>query len=186
VLQARAALMLHDNQLEQFQNVNWQQLENDDPVGAMSAWRQFQQLKETRNNIAGYLTEQQTQRSAQAEQATANRLRETRAFAEKEIKGWTPELDSKITEFAVSGLGLGIEELKSAYNPTIYKTLYLAYLGQQTLAKQAAPPKTAPSSVKPLAKVDSKANPSARKSIDSMSIEEYAAHRHQQLAKAKR
>lgn len=186
VLQARAALMLHDNQLEQFQNVNWQQLENDDPVGAMSAWRQFQQLKETRNNIAGYLTEQQTQRSAQAEQATANRLRETRAFAEKEIKGWTPELDNKITEFAVSGLGLGIEELKSAYNPTIYKTLYLAYLGQQTLAKQAAPPKTAPSNVKPLAKVDSKANPSARKSIDSMSIEEYAAHRHQQLAKAKR
>jgi hypothetical protein len=41
VIQARAALLLHDNQLEQFQNMNWQQLENEDPVGAMSAWRQF-------------------------------------------------------------------------------------------------------------------------------------------------
>jgi len=186
VLQARAALMLHDNQLEQFQNINWDEYEERDFIGAQSAWRQFQQLSATREKIASYLNEQQAQRSAQAEQETANRLRETRAFAEKEIKGWTPELDNKITEFAVSGLGLGIEELKSAYNPTIYKTLYLAYLGQQTLAKQAAPPKTAPSSVKPLAKVDSKANPSARKSIESMSMEEYAAHRHQQLAKAKR
>jgi hypothetical protein len=186
VLQARAALMLHDNQLEQFQNMNWQQLENEDPVGAMSAWRQFQQLKEARSNIAGYLTEQQTQRSAQAEQATANRLRETREFAEKEIKGWSPELDNKITEFAVNGLGVGIDVLKGALNPTLYKTFYLAYLGQQTLAKQAAPPKTPTSNVKPLAKVDSKANPSARKSTETMSMEEYAAHRHQQLAKAQR
>ena len=186
VLEVRTALMLHDNQLEQYQKLDWEKYEEEDFIGAQSAWRKFQQLKEARANIVGYLTEKQTQRSAQAEQETANRLRETREFAERDIKGWSPELDNKITEFAVNGLGVGIDVLKSALNPTLYKTFYLAYLGQQTLAKQAAPLKTAPSSVKPLAKVDSKANPSARKSIESMSMEEYAAHRHQQLAKAKR
>jgi hypothetical protein len=181
VLGARAALMNIDAQLEQYQNVNWQQLENEDPLGAMSHWRQFNQLKEQRGQVAQYLTAEQTKRSEQAEQAIANRLRETREFAEKNIKGWSSDLDNKITKFAVDDLGIGIEELRSAYTPTVYRTLYLAYLGQQTLAKQAATPKPT-AQVKPLTTVSSKASPSARKPIGEMSMEEYAAHRHKQLA----
>lgn len=176
VLQARAALMLHDSQLEQFQNVNWQQLENEDPVGAMSAWRQFQQLKETRSNIAGFLDEQQTQRSAQAERETANRLRETRAFAEKEIPGWSPDVDAKITEFAEKQLGYSRETLLGAYSPAVYRTLHLAWLGHQSLTKQQAAPKPAPTTpAKPLTTVSSKANPSARRSEADMPMGEFAA-----------
>jgi hypothetical protein len=184
VLGARAALMNIDAQLEQYQNVNWQQLENEDPLGAMSHWRQFNQLKEQRGQVTNYLNEAQAKRANEMEQDTANRLRQTREFAEKEIKGWSPELDNKITHFAVNDLGIGIEELKSAYTPTVYRTLYLAYLGQQTLAKQAATPKpTTP--VKPLTTVSSKASPSARKPIGEMSMEEYAAHRKAQMAKGR-
>jgi hypothetical protein len=175
VLEARAALMVHDNQLKQFENLNWQQLENEDPVGAMSAWRQFQQLKETRGNIAGYLNEQQTTRSAQAEQATANRLRETRAFAEKEIPGWSPDVDTKITEFAEKQLGYSRETLLGAYTPAVYRTLHLAWLGHQSLTKQQAAPKPAPAQIKPLTTVSSKASPSARRSEADMPMGEFAA-----------
>lgn len=175
VLQARAALMLHEQQLEQYQNVNWQQLEAEDPIGAMSAWRQFQQLKETRGQIAGYLNEQQTTRSAQAEQETANRLRETREFAEKNIPGWTPEIDTKIANFAISELGQSVDTLKKAYSPNVYKTLHLAWLGHQALQKQKAAPKPAPTQNKPLTTVSSKANPSARRSDADRPMDEFAA-----------
>lgn len=182
VLEGRAALMNIDAQLQQYQNVNWQQLESEDPLGAMSHWRQFNQLKEQRGQVAQYLDSEHTKRSEQAEQAIANRLRETREFAEKNIKGWSSELDNKITKFAVDDLGIGIEELRGAYTPTVYRTLYLAFLGQQTLAKQAAAPKPT-AQVKPLTTVSSKANPSARKPIGEMSMDEYAAHRRSQMAK---
>lgn len=185
VLEGRAALMNIDAQLQQYQNVNWQQLEQEDPMAAMSHWRQFQQLEKQRGQVAGYLNEQHTMRAEKAEQEIANRLRQTREFAEKEIKGWSPELDNKITQFATTDLGLGIDEMRRSYNPTLYKALYLAYLGQQALAKQAVVPKPT-TQIKPLTTVSSKANPAARKSITDMSMEEYATHRKAQLAKAGR
>lgn len=183
VLQARAALMVHDNQLEQYQNMDWQQFENDDPVGAMSAWRQFQQLKETRGNIAGYLNEQQTQRSAQAEQDTANRLRETTEFAKTKIPGWTPEIDAKITDFATSELGFTRETLLGAYSPAVYKTMHLAWLGHQSLMKQQAAPKPQTPNVQPLRTVSAKASPTVTKAPEDMSMEEYVAFRNSQQRK---
>ncbi len=175
VLQARAALMVHDNQLEQFQKTDWQQFENEDPVGAMSAWRQFQQLKETRGQIAGYLNEQHTQRSAQAEQETANRLRETLEFAKKEIPGWSPDIDAKITDFATSTLGFSRDTLLGAYSPSVYKTMHLAWLGHQSLLKQQAAPRTPPVNVQPLRTVSAKSSPNVTKDPADMSMAEYAA-----------
>lgn len=183
VLQARAALMVHDNQLEQFKNTNWQQFENDDPVGAMSAWRQFQQLKETRGNIAAYLHEQQTTRSAKAEQETANRMRETREFAESKIPGWTPEVDAKITEFALSHLGQTVDTLKAAYSPNVYKTLHLAWLGHQSLIKQQATPKPSAPNIQPLRTVSAKASAPVSKAPEDMSMDEYVAFRNSQQRK---
>ncbi len=182
VLEARAALMVHDNQLQQFENTNWQQLENDDPVAAMSAWRQYQQLKETRGQIAGYLNEQQTQRSAQAEQATANRLRETREFAEKNIPGWTPEIDAKIANFAISELGQSVDTLKAAYSPNVYKTLHLAWLGHQVLQKKTTAPKPV-ASAQPLSKVTARANPPPTGLDDRLTSDEWLKRRNAQVVK---
>lgn len=183
VLQARAALMVHDNQLEQFEKLDWQQLENEDPVGAMSAWRQFQQLKETRGHIAGYLNEQHTTRSAQAEQETANRLRETREFAEKNIPGWTPEIDTKIANFAISELGQSVDTLKAAYSPNVYKTLHLAWLGHQVLQKQTTAPKPAAAVAQPLTKVSARANPPPTGLDDRLTTDEWLKRRNAQVVK---
>lgn len=183
ILQARAALMVHDNQLEQYQNLDWKKLENEDPVGAMSAWRQFQQLKEERGNIAGYLTEQQTQRSAKAEQETANRLRETREFAEKSIPGWTSEVDEKIGNFAMKELGYSQETLLGAYSPAVYRTLHLAWLGHQLLQKQTAAPKPAAPIAQPLSKVTARANPPSVGLDDRLTADEWLKRRNAQVVK---
>lgn len=182
-VEARATLLNIDNELSQFQNVNWEQYENEDPMGAMSAWRRVQQLKEARTQIAGNLEQVQTQRSAAMEQESANRLRETREFAEKQIPGWSQEVDNKVTEFAVKELGFSLDTLKGAYTPQVYKTLHLAWLGAQSLQKQQAAPKPSTPPVQPLRTVSAKANASVTKDPADMSMDEYVAYRNAQMRK---
>jgi hypothetical protein len=173
VLEARATLINVDAQLKQYNEMNWQQLEDEDPVGAMSAWRHFQQLKEARGNIGGFLDQQQNQMSEKAKLETANRLRETRKFAEEKIPGWSTEVDAKITEFAESK-GFTRETLLNAYSPPVYEVLYLAWLGNQSLQKQQTAPKPQTTTVQPLRTVSAKSSPNVTKNPADMSMDEYA------------
>lgn len=174
VLEARATLLNVDHQLEQYQKVDWNQLEAEDPVGAMSHWRQFQQLEKAKGEISGFLNEQQTKRTEQAEQETANRLRETAEFARTKIPGWTDEVDAKITSFAEAELGFTRETLKHAYSPAVYKTLHLAWLGHQALSRQNAAPKPKAQATQPLTKVSGKSGTTMRAPEDKP-MDEFAA-----------
>jgi len=183
VLEARAAIMNIDGALKNYENVNWQQLENEDPMAAMSHWRQYQQLQQQRGQVAQYLDKTQAELSEKVAQETDKRLRETRAFAEKELKGWSPDLDNKITEFATKELGFTVDALRAQYTPQVYRTLYLAHLGHQALQKQASPPKPAQQHVQqPLTKVTARANPVAGLD-DRLSGDEWLKRRNAQLAK---
>lgn len=174
VLEARAHLMNVDSKMKQYQEMNWQAYENEDPVAAMSAWREFQQLKEVRGNIGGFLDRQQKEMSDRAAQDTDKRLRETRAFAEKEIPNWTPELDTEITKFAESK-GFSRETLLNAYSPPVYNMLFLAMLGSKALSKQQSAPKATAIPVQPLRTVSAKSSPNVTKNPADMSMDEYAA-----------
>lgn len=183
VIEARAVAHHIDSQLKQYENVNWQALENEDPMAAMSHWRQFQQLQQQRGQVAQYLDKTQNELSEKAAQETDKRLRETRAFAEKELKGWSPELDNKITEFAIKDLGFTVDSLRGAYSPQVYKTLYLAHLGHIALQKQTAAPKPSAPAAQPLTKVTTRANPPPSGLDDRLSAEEWMKRRQAQLAK---
>lgn len=173
VLEARAALMNVDGQLKRYQDLDWRALENEDPMSAMSAWREFQQLKEARGNIGGFLDRQQNERSVKAQQETAKRLRETREFAETKIPGWSNDIDAKITEFAESK-GFTRETLLNAYSPPVYEVLYLAWLGNQSLQKQQTAPRVQATPVQPLRTVSAKSSPAVTKNPAEMSMDEYA------------
>lgn len=181
VIEAKAQAVSLDNALKQYENVNWQQLEAEDPIAAMSHWRQFQQLQQQRGQVAQYLDKTQAELSEKAAQATEARLRETAQFAQKELKGWTPDLDVKIAQFATNDLGFTAEELRSSLNPQVYKTLYLAHIGQQALQKQATPTQqqNAPAP-KPLQKVATRTSPPAGLD-DRLSQDEWLKRRQAQL-----
>lgn len=172
-LEARATLLNVDAQLKQYQELDWRALENEDPMAAMSHWREFQQLKEVRGNIGGFLDKQQNEMSAKAKLETDNRLRETRKFAEEKIPGWSTEVDAKITEFAESK-GFTRETLLNAYSPPVYEVLYLAWLGNQSLQKQQAAPKPQTPTPQPLRTVSAKSSPAVTKNPADMSMDEYA------------
>ncbi|ANK73738.1 hypothetical protein FA04_14580 [Ensifer adhaerens] len=183
VLEARSVIINIDGQLQQYENVNWDQLEQEDPLGAQSHWRRFQTLREQRGQVAQYLDKTQHELSEKVAQETDKRLRETRAFAEKELKGWTPELDNKITEFATKDLGFTVDALRSSYSPQVYKTLYLAHLGHLALQKQAAAPKPATPAAQPLSKVSARANPPLAGLDDRLTSDEWLKRRNAQVQK---
>lgn len=172
-LQARGVLFQIDNQLQQMQQLDWQRFQTEDPMAANAEWMRFQQLKEARSTISGKLEESQQNRMKEVAADYDKRVDETRSFAQEQIKGWNPELDVKITNFATGDLALTDEEITSSMSPRFYKALYLAYLGQQTLAKQSAP--IPPKVVKPLSTVNPKGG-TVRKSVDQMSVDEMAAY----------
>ncbi|PAP93997.1 hypothetical protein [Mesorhizobium wenxiniae] len=174
-MNARAALISIDSDLKSYENVDWDAWETQDLFAAQAGFRKFQQLKAARGEVAGYLGERQKARTEQTQQETAKRLQETRRYAETQIKGWSEEVDKKVTDFATKELGFDWNTLKGAYTPAVYRALHLAWLGHQAInTKPNAPaPKL---SVEPLKVVAAKANPPARKNLAEMSMEEYVAH----------
>lgn len=183
---ARYALRAVEHELESFKDVNWMELQSinpeEDPVGAMQAqqkWARYQQLTGIKDRAGQFLQQAAQQRTQAAEQETANRLRATAEFAEREIKGWTPEIDQKVTQFAVKTLGYDVDTLKSAYNPQVYRTLYLAWVGHQSQTRQqAAKPATTP--VAATQTVSAKGNAVVQKDPEEMTMSEYAAYRQAQ------
>lgn len=175
-LTARASLIGVNQALQQYSQVNWDQLEQQDPIAAQTHWRKYQTLQQQQQQIQSGLSALGEQRSLQAQQETAKRVEETRQFAQKEIRGWTPELDTKMTEFAVKELGFDRAALGNAINPQVYRAMYLAYLGQQTLNKPANTA-AATTQAKPLSTVGAKASPASGKSLADMTMDEYVAHR---------
>jgi len=157
-LGARALAVNLDSQLQQYANVDWQALLNEDPLGAQQHRWNFEELQKQRQQVGQYLQTAEQQRSVNAQQDIAKRLQETRQFAEKEIPGWTEEIDKQVTDFAMNTLGYDVDTLKTAYSPQIYRTLYYANLGYQALQRSAAKPAPVAAKPQPLNRITAKSS----------------------------
>ena len=179
-LSARATAFNLDSQLQQYANVDWRALLQEDPIGYQEHRLNFETLQNQRGQVAQYLQTAEQQRSAYAQQDIAKRLQETRTFAEKEIPGWSEEVDNNVTSFAMSELGYDVDTLKTAYSPQIYRTLYLAWLGSQALQRSAAKPAPVAAKPQPLNRITAKSSVPSVKSPENMTMDEYAAWRSKQ------
>ena len=182
-LQIRATAYQLNREIEQYAQVNWEQWEAEDPVAAGQGWRRYSQLRLAAEGAQQEIAKRQNERTLEAQRNTAKRLEETRKFAETNIKGWTPEIDAKVTSFATGELGFQRDALINAYSPQVYRALHLAFIGHQALQQAASRPSAAP--VVPLTTVASKASPPARKTLGDMNMEEYAAYRQKQNAQGR-
>jgi hypothetical protein len=178
------------DQLQRYEQVDWDAFEQQEPLAAQSEFRKFQQLQQGFNRRYGELQNAQTERNQIVERHLANQIAATTEYAYKNLPGMSPELDKSITEFAIREIGFDPDRLKQSYNPQIYRTLYLAHIGHQTLKSQKAQAKTPPVKppTQPLTVVSAKTGSSGRKSLSQLAsdnFEEYRAARHAQMAKAK-
>lgn len=181
-LQDAAKVVALDDQIKQFEQVDWNALNQQDPVKAQQLWMTYSQLKDSRADVLGQLQQKEQQRALDSQQRLAKQIEESNAVLARDIKGWSPELAGKLRDFAVEKLGFSAQELGQVTDARIVKLLHRAYVGDQLVAKQmGAATQTAVPQVKPVPTVGS--NAPAGKDPGRMSTDEWMKHRNEQLRK---
>ena len=182
-IEERAALIAVNHRLQQFQQVDWNDLNATDPLTAQKLWFERTQLVEAQGALQTKLsqkeqekTREKEQKASEAQQSTAKQIRECFDVVAREIKGWSPEMGKALTKTGID-LGFSDEELSKVHDPRFVKLLHKAHIAEQLLKKQVSPPpKPAP---KPLPQVGGSSAP-VKKAPSDMTMDEYAKWRRSQ------
>lgn len=177
-LDARADLKTITRELDRFKDFSfaaYQQARQVDPMQADEAWNYAQHLRNQKAELEGKIGKLSETRTQAAMAEYGRRAEETRNFAQTQIKGWNPDLDAKLQEFAAAE-GITPDFIRSNLSPTTYKLIWKAYLGDQALKRQSAPKTPAPPPP-PVKTVKSRATPSPTALDDRLSTEEWVRRR---------
>jgi len=166
-----------NEQLAEYQKVDWNAWAQSDPAAAQRAQVQMNALMMKRQGLQESLR-QKIENDARTE---AEERAKRRAALERElplkVSGWNSELDKKLREFAKER-GVKPEYLDSIDDASTWSILHDAYTHRQSLAKAVEPPKGP--SAQPVPKVTGK-TPAAKDLNDpDLSPEEFAKIRNAQ------
>ncbi len=165
-----AAILSIDDTLEQYSKVDWDALSEADPIEAQKHFMKYQQLGATRAVAVQKLQEAEQKTAFDAQQSRAKQIEDANVVLSRDIKGWSPEVATKLHEFAIKDLGFTPQEMGQVTDPRIVKLLHQAYVGASLSKKQEAP-KAAPA--KPVTVI--KGNAPIRKNPAQMPANEFAA-----------
>lgn len=181
-IQDYAKVVAIDDQLAQYQNLNWQELIATDPQQAMQLQQQQKALEFERNKVAQTVTQKQQQNALAEQQAIAKQVQEAEAYFAREIKGWSNERSNSLMQYGVAqGLPSDVLSQTVLRQPALAKILHKAELYDQLEKKQTAKPKP-PTQEKPVTRI-SAARAGAQRDPEKMSMEEWAAWRNNQRKK---
>jgi hypothetical protein len=141
-----------DSQIAQYQNMDWQQLIDNDPVEAMKLDRAFRELREQRNTLVQQSIQYQQQIDYQRQVELQQLIEKGKAELPKKIPDWSPEKARALRDYGVN-LGFTADEMAQVIDPRHVEVLHKAWLYDQlqagkpeTLKKVANAPKTLPKS----------------------------------------
>jgi hypothetical protein len=132
----RLRLAALDDQLEDFQEVDWEGFAAQDPEGAQALWAAFQRTGEAREQLAYALTHHESRRQLEAAREAAEAMAETGRKLSEEIDGWSPEVASKLVDYA-QAFGVTLDELRQMADPRLWKLLHKAYQADQAGQREA-------------------------------------------------
>lgn len=166
-------------QLQAFQNVNWQQLDQEDPLQAQQLFRQYTMLRDAHRDVVSRIQVKQQERASKATAEAARLKEQTRATLAREIPNWS-KAEQELVAYAVKH-GYKAEEVQAALDtdPRPFRFLHKAFLYDQLIEKQrkaVQPPPAEP--IKPVG--GNRAAPPQGLS-DRLSTEEWVRRRNEQL-----
>jgi predicted RNase H-like nuclease (RuvC/YqgF family) len=186
LIQSQAKIVAIDERLAEFGRLteqDWANLEAQDPVQAQTLWRQFSQLKDTRQQAVGELQHKAQQRHLEQQRMSAKQIEEGQAVLARDIKDWSPEKAGKLSDFAVREFGFSPQEIGGIIDPRMVKVLNRLFEADQVLKKQTATIKAVKAQdVRPTPKVGGASAP-PRGLDDRLSPEEWTRRRNEQLRK---
>lgn len=118
-----AQLQAVDNQLAQFNDVNWQELSDTDFVEAQKLFFTFNQLQQQRSSLATELGTKQQALQAQQAQSIAERVAQGKEVLAKEIPNWSRETSQAIISTGKE-YGFTDDELGMIVDPRHVKVLH--------------------------------------------------------------
>lgn len=132
-----ASITALDNQLAQYQEINWQELIQNDPVEALKLDHQMRQLQRHRDERASQLQQYQAQAQQQQQAKLSEQLQHGAELLAKEIPGWSKDL---ATQIKVTGKDYGFTdgELDQVYDPRMVKVLHDAMKFRQLQANKGS------------------------------------------------
>lgn len=178
-MQEVARVIAIDQQLQQFQKLNWDELENTDPVQAMRLQRQFRELQATKAQAEMTVAQRHHAMQEAQQQEAAMRLNEGQRVLKREIPEWGPELAIKLKEFGLKE-GLSAKKINSMDDPSDVLNLYARYQLSEMKAKATKKPQQVQS--KPVTKIQA-VKATANRDPDKMNADEWLKWRNSQLKK---
>jgi hypothetical protein len=126
-VQAQAHIVAMDAQIAEYQNIDWDAWEAQDPFEAQKGWRQFQQAQQARANAANQFVSLRQQRTLAQQQETAKLIEEGRAVLARDIPGWSAEVAEKLLDAGVKQYGFSRAEIEEFTDPRMVKVLHDAH-----------------------------------------------------------
>jgi hypothetical protein len=172
-----AGIVSIDRQLAEFQKVDWPTLISQNPQQAQMLDLQMRKLQGERAQLANSLTQKQQQQALNQQQATARQIQESQRELERDIKGWSPDLAGKLSDYGKK-IGFPPEVLANVTNPAFVKVLHKAFQLDQLYAQRTAKPAATPAA--PVTRVGAKAS-TAVTDPEKLSADDWMKWRNAQL-----
>ncbi len=177
-LQEVATMRAIEMQLQNFAQVNWQQLADQDPVQAMKLDHQMRALQSQREQLRASVAQRYEQFTQMQQQEAARQLAEGQKVLQRDIPGWGPELASKLSAFALAN-GYTEREVAAIRSPAMVRSLFREY--QMAEAKKQATKRTQPVQAAPITRVNSASKSRAAIDPDKLSPEQWLKWRNSQV-----
>jgi len=160
-----------DQQLNQYANVNWQQLSDSDFVEAQKLFFTYNQLQQERSNLVSQFEAKKQQVVQKQTQLMAEKIAKGKEVLAKEIPNWSPETNQALLSTG-KDYGFSDAELNSIVDPRHVKVLHDAMQWRKLQQKDSIVKKKV-SSAKPVVKPGAKdskaeANSNHRQLRDSL------------------
>lgn len=171
---------------------DWAGLEQEKPTEFTKHQLQWTRLQQQRRDLQDKIANAEKsiglEARKRAEMARNTAIQDAAAVLKRDIKGWGPELVTKVADFAEKSFGYSREEFVDiATDPRNVKVLHLAMKGQEALNRERAAKRAEQSQrTKPAKEVGAGA-PNARRTTDAsgdgLSTEEWMRRERERLAK---
>ncbi len=139
-----------NEQIAQYEKVDWNTLTAQDATKAQQLFISFQQAKDSRQKMIESLGQKQSQQMEAVSKARQARLEEGQKALSRDIKGWNADLGAKILKSTQEAYGAPVEQLAGITEPWAVRALHDAMRYRELQASKPALEKRAPAQEKTL------------------------------------
>ena len=155
LIQDVAKITALDQQLSEYQDVNWEELSDSDFVTAQKKFFTFNQLQQQRSNLVSQFESKRQEALNKQQQMVAEKVAKGREVLAKEIQNWSQETTQEIISIGRDDYGFTDAELNAIIDPRHVRVLHDAMQWRKLKSKNSVVKKKV-SRAKPVVKPGSK------------------------------